>query len=181
MKRKLTEEQCRLVEENRGLVCYVLHLRFWGVSNADWEDYVQIGMIGLCHAAVGWEPAKGIFSTYACRCIERQVRTWVRDQRAVCRDRRKEAYSLDAIVPGGEKPTTFGELIPAEETVEDMLDVLIVREAMAKLKGRDKQMLDLLLEGKTQTQIGDALNLSQGYVARCLQRIARQLREEVCA
>lgn len=180
MNRRMTEEQCRLVEENQGLVYFVLQKRFWGVPHDEWEDYVSLGMMGLCYAVMAWEPEKGAFSTLAGRCIEMEVRKYVRYQRQGCRDRRMEAWSVDSEVPGTEG-IRFADVIPAPDNTEDRLDEWALRDAIGRLGDRDKKMIDLMLAGKTQSQIGDALGLSQSYVARCLQRIERQLRREVCA
>ena len=178
--RTMTDEERRLVEENQKLVYFTLRKIIWDAPAAEWEEYVQLGMMGLCYAAMAWRPEKGAFATLASRCIEMEVRKYVRYQRQACRDKRKEAFSLDAVMIDHDN-ITFGEVLMADDTMEEKLDVLFAREALTRLKGRDKQMMDLMLEGKTQTQIGDALGLSQSYVARCLQRITRQIREEVCA
>lgn len=87
---------------------------------------------------------------------------------------------MDSEVPG----TTgicFADVIPAPDSMEDRLDEWDLRDALGRLGDRDKKMVDLMLAGETQSQIGDALGCSQSSVARCLQRIARQLREEVGA
>ncbi len=46
----------------------------------DYEDLVEEGNIGLMHAARHFDPAKGMFSTYAYHAIERAIQRCVSDQ-----------------------------------------------------------------------------------------------------
>ena len=147
--RTMTDEERRLVEENQKLVYFTLRKHFWGVTAAEWEEYVQQGMLGLCRAAMAWKPERGLFSTYASKSIEMAVRCYVRGHRAECRDLRKEACSLDAPVPGL-NGMTYAQMIPAEGTVEDMLDLLVAREAVSNLRGRDKHLVEMMLAGYSQ-------------------------------
>lgn len=180
MKRKMTEAECHLVEENQGLVYFVLRKHFWGGPRADWEEYVQIGMLGLCRAAMGWCPEKTEFSTYASRCIEMAVRAYVRDSRAACRDIRKEAFSLDAAMADHDG-ITYGDMLREEDGTEEMLDAWTIRQAIEQLQGRDRQLVTLMMDGYSQRQIGAELNLSQAQVSRLLNGIQQRLRREVCA
>ena len=108
------------------------------------------------------------------------MRKHVRYIHADCRDKRREAFSLDAVMIDHDQ-ITFGQVLLANDDIEDKLDVLLAREALGKLTGRDKKMMEMMMAGETQSQIGLAMGLSQSYVARCLQSITRRLREEMCA
>ena len=72
---KLTAEQQALVENNMRLVHHAIkrYLPFL-VKSKDYEDWAQIGMIGLCQAAKGYNPEAGTaFSTLACISVRNEI------------------------------------------------------------------------------------------------------------
>ena len=70
---KLTEQQKRLAEDNMSLVKYAIIKRFGKEMLAD-EDLLQCGYLGLCKAALRFDPSRGVaFSTFAYRCICNEV------------------------------------------------------------------------------------------------------------
>jgi RNA polymerase sigma factor (sigma-70 family) len=94
---RLTPEQAEQVEKNLKLVPYVIHRYFPRLANsADMEDWMQIGMLGLCKAVIGFDTAKGLqFSTYACYAIKSSIiyelnkdnkREWINDQKVASTD-----------------------------------------------------------------------------------------------
>ena len=64
---RLSEEQRKLVEENIDLVAFIFHKSFHGPNKMrDAEDHIQDGMVGLCMAALKFDPDRGFkFSTFA--------------------------------------------------------------------------------------------------------------------
>ena len=48
----LNSEQRKLVEDNTKLVHFVLNKMHITMANKDYEDYFQVGCVGLCKAAV---------------------------------------------------------------------------------------------------------------------------------
>jgi RNA polymerase sigma factor (sigma-70 family) len=61
--------------ENVGLVHHVL--KRFRASEDDYDDYYQVGCMGLLHAIDGFDESKGYkFSTYACTCIRGFVMTY---------------------------------------------------------------------------------------------------------
>ena len=71
---KLTAEQQEKVEKNIGLVYKVIQDKVHGSYQTGvytFEDYVQIGCIGLCKAAA--TDRGGTFSTYAYRLIWNEI------------------------------------------------------------------------------------------------------------
>jgi RNA polymerase primary sigma factor len=79
----LTEEQQRLVEDNKGLVYWFLRKHKKRAFNPEryictFEDLVQAGLTGMCKAAERWNPHRGAtFATYALywvrQCIEAEL------------------------------------------------------------------------------------------------------------
>ena len=105
---RLTPEQAEQVEKNLKLVPYVIHRYFPRlVNSADMEDWMQIGMLGLCKAVIGFDTAKGLqFSTYACYAIKSSIihelnkdnkREWINDQHVLSTDWGPESEGLPGI------------------------------------------------------------------------------------
>jgi RNA polymerase sigma factor (sigma-70 family) len=67
----MTSEQQKLVENNLPLVYYIIS-REYPTFIGD-EDLAQSASLGLCQAAENWEETKGLFSTYAGRCIRNEI------------------------------------------------------------------------------------------------------------
>ena len=73
----LTEENKRTVEENLGLVPYIVNKYFVSKMNKDYDfdDLVDVGYYGLCKASILYNPDSGIaFSTYASQAIIRNIK-----------------------------------------------------------------------------------------------------------
>ena len=84
---ELTQAQQEWVLQNTGLVYYIVN-RY---NNYSWqrEDLEQIGMLGLCKAAITFDESKGSkFSTYASRCIDNEILMYLRKNK-----RRKNIFS----------------------------------------------------------------------------------------
>ena len=60
-----------LIADNLRLVYHIVHEHYPTFKND--EDIVQCGMVGLCKAANTWDANKGVFSTYACKCIRNEI------------------------------------------------------------------------------------------------------------
>ena len=70
----MNDEQQRLVTDNMKLVHFVVN-KYYPTFNGN-EDVSQVGMVGLCKAALAWNPEKTTFTTCACnyiRCGEYMV------------------------------------------------------------------------------------------------------------
>lgn len=101
----------RLVEENMGLVKSVAR-RFLG-RGCEWEDLVQLGTVGMIHAARRFDPALGYsFSTFAVPHIAGEIRRFLRDDGwiKIGRDARENArriyaFSRDCETKTGREPT----------------------------------------------------------------------------
>lgn len=76
----LTAEQAKLVEDNKYLVNYCVN-RYIKPKQADYEDCLAEGMLGLCCSAVNFDATKGFqFSTYAVSYITGVVKRFVRER-----------------------------------------------------------------------------------------------------
>lgn len=173
---KLTDEQQKLVLNNQKLVYHVIkqmHLYH------KLEDYLDVGLIGLCKAAQTYNLENGSkFSTYACICIRNNILMEIRNEKRQC-----DYYSISLQTPVGGKK----DEILLEDTISDYeleLDILNKEEKMAliesvrKLNDEDKQTIDLYFyQNKTQQQIAQILNMSQANASRRIQRALNNLKK----
>lgn len=170
---KLTDDERRMVEENIRLVHFTVR-RFFHHDVIPYEDMVQIGCIGLCTAAVKYDAQSGSFSRFAVQCIRNIIQMEFRRVTQACRDYRLEAFSLDAVIPGTDVP--YGDTIPDMERVEESMSFADLMEAIdERCTEREKQLIDLMLCGKKQAEIGKALGLSQPQVSRTLAAIRKKI------
>lgn len=73
----LTKEQQKLVEDNHGLIYSFLQSR-----NLPFDEFYDLAAIGLCTAAIGFDPTKGYeFSTYAYRVMASKILIEYRQKR----------------------------------------------------------------------------------------------------
>jgi len=68
--------------------------------------------------------------------------------------------------------------------LEEEVDRLLLRKAMAKLTGREKRIMELrfgLVDGRerTQKEVADLLGISQSYISRLEKRIFKRLKKEI--
>jgi RNA polymerase sporulation-specific sigma factor len=176
----------KLVEKNLRLVVYIAK-KFENI-NADIEDLISIGTIGLIKAINTYKSDKNIkLATYASRCIENEILMYIRKnsgQRAeVSID---EPLNTDwdgnelllSDVLGGEEDLIYKEL----ETEEDRKTI---QKALSSLNEREREIIMLRFGlGKnerelTQKEVADLLGISQSYISRLEKKIIRHLREEI--
>ena len=64
-------EQTKLIENNIKLVYHIVSRQYPTFLHDD--DIIQSGMLGLCKAAQTFDAERGVFSTYAGRCIRNEI------------------------------------------------------------------------------------------------------------
>ena len=76
---RMNEEQQKLVLDNQKLVYHVIkQLHLYDKL----EDYLDVGIIGLCKAAQTFKPENNSkFSTYACICIRNNILMEIRNEK----------------------------------------------------------------------------------------------------
>ena len=172
-----------MVEENVGLVHQAVKDLYKGVY--EYEDLIQVGFVGLCLAAIGYQPEGGVsFSTYASTCIRKQIlrhnQIWSRKKR----DLSMECYSLDERLRSA--TDTFGvthkDLLFSSQSVEDeaMADALM--DAVMSLSSeRQRDVLLQHINGYTLSEIGDRMGVTRARVGQILTDARRNVRKVVGA
>lgn len=176
--RTMTAQECELVEANLKLVPYVVNKNLWCREiYGSIDDAISAGYIALCHAAQGYTPTRGRFSTYACMAIFRELARGRQLANNKCRKAPGPVLSLDRKIPGTDR--YLGEVVPAigdleRETV--MHATLERLEAMACKRGmaRTFRIVQRVSGGETFKSIGDSMGLTR---ERARQLYANGLRD----
>lgn len=174
-----------LIERNLRLVVYIA--RKFDNTGIWVEDLVSIGTIGLIKAVKTFDPSKKIkLATYASKCIENEILMYLRRS---ARTRSEVSFDeplnkdwegnelLLSDVMGTDNDVTYRGL-------EEEVDRILLRKAMAKLSGREKRIMELrfgLTDGRerTQKEVADLLGISQSYISRLEKRIFKRLKKEI--
>jgi RNA polymerase sporulation-specific sigma factor len=178
----MTDEQEKLVTENLRLAGYFA--KKYARSGLEFDDLYSIACVGLCKAALHYDPARSKFSTYASRCMANEINMALR--------RRKERWqgvtlvSLDAEVAEG---LTHRDLIADDaalpgETAEQNERAAQVLAGVERLSAKSRRALVLRygLCGETahsQSEAAAAMGFSQSYVSRLVQTAQKQLRKNM--
>ncbi len=79
-----------------------------------------------------------------------------------------------------EKGTTLAERLPAREDQEDMLEKLVLKEAIGKLPEREKKIVFLrFFRDMTQSEVAHRIGVSQVQISRIETRIMDKFKEEL--
>lgn len=173
---KMNREQELLVESNMNLVPYTWQKHRSSFPIGDKEDYFGEGYMGLCKAALTWDPSRGMFSTYAVYCILNAMRKYLRSQNKVSHHEIMESgmYTVDS---DGDEVSLF-EFIPAPDLSPEFDDydyeVLVAVEP--NLKGREVQAYPFILRGEKQAKAAAELGISQAYYSRIRKQVINKLR-----
>lgn len=170
----MLEEQKRLVEENHNLIYYTL-----GNYRLNPEDYYDILAIGLCKAAMNFDPKKSKFSTFAMKVMYNEFVQYQQRENSEKRKANKNILSLNYKVDDPKNEghmCEFGDLLTdGREPFMDVIhmylpDILTKKELLA---------CQLSYNGYDQTQIGEKLGVTQSYVSRLLKKARTKLEKEM--
>lgn len=173
----LTDEQKKLVENNIPLA-YFLAKRI-NHPHIEYEDAVQLALLGFCKAAHLYDPEKSKFTTLASLAAQHTIQM---EERKYMHEVAKRIYaskSLDSNIyfehDGGTSP--FHELVydPRQNTykqAEALITLDEVNKFKASLNTRDRVIFeDHILADMNQRDVAKKLGLSQSYVSRVAKRL----------
>ena len=168
----LNIQQQKLVEQNHNLIYSFAHLR-----KVNLEEYYDVLAIGLCKAALVYDESKGMFSTLVYMCMDNEIKLIKRKEYAQKTIPKHMIDSLDYIYYSDDNNTenTLKEII-----IKDMFpapDESVVNAIMfnnfyyQNLDDRERTIVDLVFEGKNQTDISKKLSVSQPQISRLIKEI----------
>lgn len=169
---KLNQEEEKRVLENIGLVKW--RLKIANISNEEYDDFFQVGMIGLINASKKFDETKGIsFSTYATTSIYNNINTYYKNN-----SKYKNVLSLNQHLPtpfeqGGESSleleiaiedeisTDFISKIENLELIEKAVNIILNKFSITEML-----ILLYLAGGVTQDVIAKNLNIFRIQIYR---------------
>ena len=172
----------KLIEHNLRLVVFLA--KKYDNTAYDLEDLVSIGTLGLIKGVKTYKLDKNIkLATYASRCIDNEILMFLRKNKrksseisfedSINFDNEGNELHLEDILG------TENNLV--EKQVEDENDKILLKEEIKKLKGRDKEIIEMRygLSGKkelTQKEVADKLSISQSYISRIEKKLINKLK-----
>ena len=160
-----------LIERNLRLVAHIIKKYY--TQNADQEDLISIGTIGLIKGISSFDPSKGArLATYSARCIENEILMYFRAQKKF----QSEVSLSDSIDSDKEGDALeLMDVVGVEDTMlEDLHDrdnTLRLRQLVQEqLSPRESEIIRLRygLGGTiplTQREVASAFGISRSYVS----------------
>lgn len=166
-------------ESNIGLVYTVIN-KMKLVSDPEFDDLVQEGLLGLLKACNTFEPSKGFkFSSYACTCIRNNILMYLRTRR---RQSKLETISSDTFIINPRDPQEAIRMIDLLEdpgsSVEYKVTTSLLVGALESECPRYKDILRMTYEGYNQCEIGERLGVSQSAVSHIQRKLRSKYKEE---
>lgn len=158
----MTHEQRTLAEENIRLAYQCADRIKRKGSPVCIDDIRQTCMVGLCYAAVSYDPSYGTyFSTLAYRCMLNEYREYVRKKHV-------PSISMDQCIAGAD--------IPLACTLEDPFDLnhesidstemkMDAETFLSSCPALWRQVAQLRMKGMRNKEIAQHLGITQSYVA----------------
>ena len=174
----LTDEQKKLVEDNIPLA-YFLAKKI-NHPHIEYDDAVQLALLGFCKAARLYDPEKSKFITLASLAAHHTIQMEERKYMNEVAKRIHSGRSLDSNVfehGCGDGFSPFHEIIPdpRQDTyrqAEARIALERVDSFMRSLSNRDRAVFNYhVLSDMTQQEIADRTGLSQSYVSRVIRRL----------
>ena len=177
------EARNSLVEHNLRLVAHVVKKYY--TANAETEDLISIGTVGLIKGVNTYRSDKGVrLATYAARCVENEILMYFRSlKKTACDVSLSEALDTDA-------EGNSLSLMDVLSVADDMAEQVSVKESAARLRECVKSELTVReaeiiqarygLDGDaplTQRECTSRLGISRSYVSRIEKRAIEKLRE----
>lgn len=160
-----------LFEENTNLAHWVV-ARYFPSFIAD-DDAHQEALIGLWKACLHYDKEKSRFATFAAKCIANNVRMWLRLK---AREKAVHTVSFDDPIPDA-GTLTLSDVVPDANANTAFVNASF--EAFVDgLNERDKLVIELRLQGLTQTEAAQVMGFSQTYYCRLLKQIKERYKKE---
>ena len=174
-----------MVEQNLQLVPYTLHkyVPKQVLRTNEWDDFYQIGCIGLMRAAATFDAARGVrFSTYAIKCILVSIRMHLRSKSAGKRGGNAQTVSLDKPVPLSSGNTvSVGDLVPDRHSnVESSYCASSIHDfllSQARSNPHAASVIPVVLGQQSQRQVADRLGCTQPHVSRHVAILRQQVQK----
>ena len=167
------EERRRLIEAHLPLSRRVA-LRYTGRGEAQ-DDLTQVGALALIRAVDRCDPSRRELPAYLARCVDGEVRNYLRDLSSVVRRPRQLSAPAAPVVP-------IDDLLVEGDAAPDdaLLDRAAIAAAARRLDDRERWIvLRVYFEDRPQAEVAMELGISQAHVSRLLAGALRKMRREL--
>ena len=162
----------QVVLNNVGMVGIVL--KSLNLNPLD-EDLFSVGLIGLVKAVNTFNQDKGVkFSTYAMSVIRNEIFMIRRKKRIIPAHSLSETYQLK----NGDLSNFSEAIADSKRFEEEDIENVQMKKALSALNDREKKIISLSMDGKTQMEIAEVCDISQPQVSRIIKSIYKKWRKQ---
>ena len=173
----------KLIEHNLRLVAHIV--KKYARTGTDADDMISIGSIGLIKAVHTFRPEAGKLTTYASRCIENEIRMYLRAGRknhgvvllgdSIGTDKDGNELMLSDLV--GTDPNVVPDEV--EVSIESRRAMQLMQRVLDEREIAVLTMRYGLVDGEPQPQhaVAKALDISRSYVSRIEKKALEKLRD----
>lgn len=173
MNSSLTKEQQELVEKNHQLI-----YGFANQNGIDPEETYDVLAIGLCKAALNYDPARGSsFSTLAYRCMKNELLLTYREKGYKRNIPKNKVVSLNEPVTNDQCADSIELLDFVSSSTKENDDpemMAIIVDFRSKLSDRERYVFDCLYNQITLKDIAEHLGCSKQNVYSIRNKIQRR-------
>lgn len=178
-RKPLTDEQRKLVEDNIKLAYKFVHRKGF-TYGYEFEDAVQIALLGLIHAVMTFKENKSKFSTYAFLAMQSQFNMEYRKTK-----KQKESgiinISLSEPITENEELSVEDTVVEYQDSIENVETVIAIKNAYEKLNDKEKQVISMIFYAKekeaNQKNVAKKLGVSQPFISRTTKKFKEYLKE----
>lgn len=178
-RKPLTDEQRKLVEDNIRLAYEFVHRKGF-TYNYEFEDAVQIALLGLIHAAMTFKESKSKFSTYAFLAMQSQFNM---EYRRIKRQKESGIINISLSEPIIKNEELYIEdiIVERQDSIENIETMIAIKNVYEKLNDKEKQVIDMVFYAKekeaSQKNIAKKLGVSRSFVSKTLKKFREYLKE----
>lgn len=172
---KLNDEQRKLVEQNHNLIYSAM--RKFGVRNEKFDDYYDVAAIGLCKAAIYYDPNKNYaLSTLVYACIKNELHNQITSEMSKTTQFNKSVLSYDNITDLSEDSRSAEEFLLIENNFEEnLISGLRIYDEICTLNNNQKKLVHLRLAGYTYDEIAEMYGVTRQAIQNRIQKIRKKI------
>lgn len=159
-------------------IAYKIANRYMTNYYEEMEDIRQIALMELWRCVESWDHVHAL-TTYAYLCIPNKINMYLRHVR-----KHEKNISINTVVynDGDGNDQTILDLIEdPDDCIFKLLNNIDAKEALNNIcfTKKEKQVINLRIEGLSQEQVGKIMNLSQAQISRIQIKIKNKIGEYI--
>ena len=159
-------------------IAYKIANRYMTNYYEEMEDIQQIALMELWRCVENWDHIHAL-TTYAYSCIPNKINMYLRHVR-----KHEKNISIDTIVHSdgdGNNQTILDLIEDPDDCIFRLLDDINAEGVLNNiyLTEKEKRVIYLRMEGFSQEQVGEIINLSQTQISRIQTRIKKKISEYI--